>query len=70
MKRPVVGLATEEDKKNYEEIMVETVAMRNRKNTQKPAANRGNKWENFIRPIWEKHVQKPKQKVKRQQKIT
>jgi len=68
MKRPVVGLATEEDKKNYEEIMVETGAMRNRKNPRKPAANRGNKWENFIRPICEKHVQKPQQKVKRQQK--
>jgi len=60
MKRPVVGLATEEDKKNYEKIMVETGAMRNRKNPRKPAANRGNKWQNFIRPIWEKHVQKPK----------
>ena len=70
MKRPVVGLATEEDKKNYEEIMVETVAVRNRKNPRKPVVNRSNKWENFIRPIWEKHVQKPKQKVKRQQKKT
>ena len=70
MKRPIVGLATEEDKKNYEEIMTETGAMRNRKNPQKPAANKGYKWETFIRPIWEKHVQKPKQKVKRQQKKT
>jgi len=32
MKKTVVGLVTEEDKKNYEEIMVETEAMRNRKN--------------------------------------
>jgi len=70
MKRPVVGLATEEGKKNYEEIMVETGAMRNRKNPQKPAVNRGYKWETFIRPIWEKHLQKPKKKVKRQQKKT
>ena len=70
MKRPVVGLATEEDKKNYEKIMVETGAMSNRKNPQRPIATRGHKWENFIRPIWEKHVQKPKQKVKRQQKKT
>jgi len=59
MKRPVLGLATEEDKKNYEEIIVETGAMRNRKNPQRPAAKRGNKWENFI---WEKYVQNPKQK--------
>ena len=70
MKRPVVGLATEEDKKNYEEIMVETGAMRNRKNPQKPAANRGHKWENFIKPLCEKHAQKPKQKAKRQHKKT
>jgi len=70
MKRPVVGLATEEDKKNYEEIMTETGAMGNRKNPQKPAANRGYKWETLIKPIWEKHVQKPKQKVRRQQKKT
>jgi len=39
--------------------MVETGAMRNKKNPRKPAANRGHKWENCIRPIWEKHVQKP-----------
>jgi len=32
MKRPVVGLATEEDKESYEEIMAETGAMTNRKN--------------------------------------
>jgi len=31
MKSPVVGFATEEDKKNYEEIMVETGTMRNKK---------------------------------------
>jgi len=62
MKKPVVGLATEDDKKNYEEV--DTRAMRNRKNPQKPAANRDYKWESFIKPIWEKHVQKPKKKVK------
>ena len=67
MKRPVVGLATEEDKKNYEEIMVETGAMRNRKNPQKPAENRGHKWENFIKPLCEKHAQhKNKKKTKAQ----
>jgi len=68
MKRPVVGLATEEDKKNYEKSMVETGAIRNRRNPQKPAANKGYKWENFIRPILDKYVQKPKQKATRQQK--
>jgi len=34
MKRPVVALATEDDNKNYEEIMVETGAMRNKKSTK------------------------------------
>jgi len=43
--------------------------MRNRKNQQTPATNKGDKWKDFVRPIWEKHVQKPKQKAKRQQKI-
>jgi len=50
--------------------MAETGAMRNRKNVQRPAANRGHKWETLIIPIWEKHVQKPKQKVKRERKKT
>jgi len=44
--------------------------MKHPKNPERQTANSGHKWENFIRPIWEKHVQKPKQKVKRQQKKT
>jgi len=32
MKKTVLGLATEEDKKNYEEIMLNSEAMRNRTN--------------------------------------
>ena len=54
--------------KNYKEIIKRTGAMRQPENPQRPVANRGHKCENFIRPIWEKHVQKSKQKVKRQQK--
>jgi len=54
-----------EDIKKYKEITVETGATRNRKNPQKPASNKGQKWEIFIRPIWEKHVKAPKRNVNR-----
>jgi len=40
MKKPVLGLATEEYKKNYEEIMLNSEATRNRKNPQKTAAKK------------------------------
>jgi len=51
LKKTVLGLATEEDKKNYEEIMPNCEAMRNRKNPQRPAANKGYKWQNIIRAM-------------------
>jgi len=68
MKKPVLGLATEEDMRNYEEIMLNSEAMRNRKIPQKPAANKGYKWQNIIRPMWNKYEKKTKEKAKRQQK--
>jgi len=64
--KPVLGLATEEDMRNYEQIMLNSEAMRNRKNPQRPAANKGYKWQNIIRPMWNKYEKK--QKVKRQQR--
>jgi len=64
----VLGLATEEDKKNYEEIMLSSEAMRNRKNPQRPTANKGYKLQNIIRAMWNKYEKKTKQKVKCQQK--
>jgi len=63
-KNPVIGLASEEDMKNYEKIMVETGAMRYRKNPDRPAERKSEKWKKYIRPIWEKYVQRPKQKAK------
>ena len=42
--------------------------MRNRKNPQRPAASKGYKWQNIIRPMWNKYEKKTKKKVKRQQK--
>jgi len=44
MKKTSTGLATEEDKKNYEEIMLNSEPMRNKKNLQRLAANKGYKW--------------------------
>jgi len=55
---PVIGLATDEDMENYEEIMVETGAMRNRKNPDRPAESKSEKWKKYIRPIWEKYDKK------------
>jgi len=51
--KPVLGLATEEDMKKYEEIMVNSGAMRRRNDPEKPAANKGHKWQNIIKPIWD-----------------
>ena len=62
MKKTVIGSAAEEDMRNYEEIMLNSEAMRNRKNPQKPAANKGYKWQNIIRPMWNKYEKKQKKK--------
>jgi len=37
--KPVLGLATEKDMRNYEEIMVNSGAMRSRNDPEKPAGN-------------------------------
>jgi len=67
--KPVLGLATEKDMINYEEIMVNSGAKRSRNNPEKPAGNnRGYKWQNIIKPIWEKYEKKTKQKAKRKKK--
>jgi len=55
--------------RNYEEVMVNSGAMRSKNNPEKPAGNnRGYKWQNIIKPIWEKYEKKPKQKAKRKKK--
>ena len=59
-KKTVLGLATEEDLRNYEEMMLNSEAMRNKKITQRPAANKGYKWQNITRPMWNKYEKKNK----------
>jgi len=69
-KKTKTGAYDGNDVKNYKEIIKITGAMRHPENPQKPAANRGHQWKNFIRPIWEKHVQKPKQNAKQSETST
>jgi len=64
MKNPEVGFATEEDKKNYEEIMVNSGAMRHPNHPDKPFANIGYRWQTVMKPIWSEHVKKNKTKIK------
>ena len=56
MKKPKTGVYDGNDVKNYKEIIKRTSAMIHPENPGRPASNKGHKWENFIRPIWEKHV--------------
>ena len=64
----MLGLATEEDMRNYEEIMVNSGAMRRRNDPETPAANKGYKWQNIIKPIWDK-CEKKKRNKKQNEKI-
>jgi len=66
MKKPKTGVFYGNNLKNYTEIIKKDRCYEASRNPQRPVANREHKWENFIRPIWEKHVKKPKQKLKRQ----
>ena len=68
IKKTVLGLATEEDMRNNEQIMLNSEAMRNKKNPQRPAANKGYQWQNIVRPIWNNYEKKSKQKAKRERK--
>jgi len=63
--RPVLGLATEKDKRNYEEIMVNSGAIRSSKDPERPVGNNwGYKWQNIIKPIWVKYEKKTKEEAK------
>jgi len=70
MKKPKTGACDGEDMKKYKEIMISSDVMRNSKDSDRPASNKGHKWEIFMRQIWNEHVKAPKQKAKRQQKKT
>jgi len=70
MKKPKTDVYDGNDVKNYKKIIKRTGAMIHPENPDRPASNKGHKWENFISLIWEKHVKAPKQKAKRQKKKT
>jgi len=61
-KKTKTGAYDGNDVKNYKEIIKMTGTLKHPENPERPAANRGHKWETFIRPIWEKHVQKQSKK--------
>jgi len=70
MKKPKTGIYDGNYVKNYKEINRRTGVMIHPENPDRPVSNKGHKWENFVRPIWEKHVKAPKKKAKRQRKKT
>ena len=51
---------TEDDKSNYEEIMVTTNAIPRENDPAKPKSNRSHKYMNYIKPIWEKRYKTKK----------
>jgi len=74
MKDPEPKFPTKKDEKNYGEIMVEADATRHPDNPDRPFESKSSKRNNFIKTIWDKHYETPKQKAKweakRQQKKT
>ena len=52
LKNPREDSYTEDDLKNYSEIMQRSNALRSEKNPSRPKTNKGFKWINFLRPIW------------------
>ena len=51
MKRPELGFPTEDDKKNYGEIMVEADAIRHPDRPERPYETKSLKWKKFIKHI-------------------
>ena len=60
-KNPNVGLYTPVDYKNYKRILIQTDAMRSEKKPNSPKSNKGTKWKNVVKLIWEGQ-KKPKGK--------
>jgi len=50
---------------NYGELMIATNAMSHSKNINRPAANKGDKWKEIIKPIWDSVEAKQKRKTKK-----
>ena len=64
MKEPELGFPTKDDEKKYGEIMVEADATRHPDNPDRPFESKSSKRNNFIKTIWDKHDETPKQKAK------
>ena len=66
--KPSLEDTTDNDFQNYGELMIVTYAMSHSENMNRPAANKGDKWNEIIKPIWNsaeaKQKRKPNQKVK------
>ena len=60
-KNPNVGLYTPVDYENYKRILIQTDAMRSEKKMNSPKSNKGTKWKNVVKLIWEGQ-KKPKGK--------
>ena len=58
---------TEEDYKNYGRILIQTNAIRQENNPNKPKSSKSYKWNKLIKPIWEDIKPKSKGKRKRQE---
>ena len=43
------------DHENYRKLLIQTNAMQSVKNPNKPKSNRGTKWKNVVKSIWEGH---------------
>ena len=68
--KPSLENTIDNDFQNYGELMIATNAMSHSENINKPAANKGDKWKEIIKPIWDsveaKQKRKPKKNVKRE----
>jgi len=65
--KPSLKDTTDNDFQNYSELMIATNAMSHSEKINRPAANKGDKWKEIIKPIWDsveaKQKRKPKQKA-------
>ena len=43
------------DHENYRKLLIQTNAMQSVKNANKPESNKGTKWKNEVKSIWEGH---------------
>ena len=41
------------DYENYKKLLIQTNAMKSVKNPNKPKSNKGPKWKNLVKPIWD-----------------